>query len=548
MTQVRIGRKTLDVAWTPVDRVIAWLSPKHGLSRWQTRTMMALGGVGGYDGGRRDRRATKRWRPAGGSADADTIADLPDLRGRSRDLVRNVPIATGALATRTTNIVGSGLRLIANIDDKTLGLTEEAADALEREQEAEWELFWKNVDLNWMLHGDELAALAFHSKDESGDAFFVRRYRERSSQVYGTRLLLLEADRVSNPNRAADTDTIKSGIEYDGDGAPAAYHISNKHPGNLRQGALTWERVPARDEDGRQLVIHLFDRLRPELSRGVPKLAPVIELVKQLGDYTDAEVTAAVIQSMYTVFIESGIDEDGNPIAGEADSSLDDNEVKLGAGAVVGLSPGEKAHMPTPSRPNPQFDPMVMSLLRQIGVALELPFELLIKHFTASYSASKAALEMAWQAFLKERMALGRRLYQVAYEWMMEEAVAKGRLNRPGFFTDPRIRMAYCGAEWRGAARPSLNPKQEAEADAIDMGLGVKTGEQVCAERTGGSIEKKIAQRGKELKMSEQAGLAPAAAAPGAAQASGSETSNASNTSSDAEDETGQGNKSGAAA
>ncbi|HEY4775651.1 MAG TPA: phage portal protein [Xanthobacteraceae bacterium] len=508
MTTIRIGRREVSVSWTLLDRAIAQVSPARGLERWRTRVMMAAGGLGGYDGGRRDRRQTKRWRPAAASADADTLLDLPDLRGRARDLIRNVPIATGALATRTTNVVGPGLRLIAGIDHETLGISEAAADAMEREQEREFALFWQACDLSRCQHGDELAALAYRTQSESGDAIVIRRYRERAGEVYGTRLQLIEADRLSNPNRAADGDRIAGGVEVDADGAPVAYHVSSRHPGGLRLAAMTWERIEARDAQGRQLVIHMYDRLRPELTRGTPWLAPVIEHIKQLGNYTEAEVTAAVVSSLYTVFIKSVADDDANPIAGERDATLADNEVALAAGAVVGLANGEEAQFPAPMRPNAQFDPFVQSLLRQIGVALELPFELLIKHFTASYSASKAALEMAWQSFLKERGRLARALYQTAYEWMMEEAVATGRLNRPGFFGDPRIRMAYCGAEWRGPARPSLNPYQEAQADELDMRNGVKTGEQVCAERTGGEIEKKIGQRGKEETLKRAAGLA----------------------------------------
>lgn len=537
MTKVTVGRQTLDVQWTLLDRAIATVSPQRGLDRWKTRVLMASAGIGGYDGGRRSRRATKRWHPLDGSADADTLLDLPELRGRARDLARNVPLATGALKTKTTNVVGAGLHLIASIDRETLGIDEVAADIMEREQEKEFALFWATCDLSRVQHGNELAALAFHSQSESGDSFVIRRYRERPGEVYGTKLQLLEADRVSNPNRQADSDTIAGGVEVDADGAPVAYHVSNKHPGGLRVGALTWEKVPARDGDGRQLVIHLFDRLRPEMSRGAPWLAPVIELIKQRANYTDAEIMAAVIGAMTTLAIETPNDEDGGqPPVGEKDSSLDENEVKLGNGAVLSLAPGEKANLLNPSRPNAQADPFLISMAREIAVGLEFPYELLIKHFTASYSASRAALEIAYQTFLKERKTHARKLWQTAYEWMMEEAVAKGRLNRPGFFSDPRLRMAYCGAEWRGAARPSLNPYQEAQADDLDVKNGFKTGEQVCAERTGGEIEKKIAQAGKEQKLKVAAGIAQAA--PAASTAAAPAPTASASSGSDAEDET----------
>lgn len=172
-------------------------------------------------------------------------------------------------------------------------------------------------------------------------------------------------------------------------------------------------------------------------------------------------------------------------------------------------------------------------------MALELPVELLLKSFTSSYSASRAALEMAWQAFRRRRSWFAGRFCQPLYEWMMEEAVASGRLNRPGFFTDPIIRAAWCGAQWVGPQRQSLNPYQEAQADALDIQTGTKTIEQVCMERTGGDFDKKNEQRGKEQAARNAAGLgAPAPAAPGAEQSSGTPDKTADETDDDTENDT----------
>jgi lambda family phage portal protein len=489
----------INIEMTALDRAIAYFSPGVALERLRARAVLAS--VGGYNGGKRDRRPTKRWRPGQGSADADLLPDLGDLRGRARDLARNAPIASGAIATKSTGVIGDGLRLQAAIDHEMLGVSEKAADAMEREQEREWTMFCKTADFTSVQHFDEMQALALRSADESGDSFLVRRYRKDPGAIYGTKVQLVEADRVSNPNRRADTDQISGGVEMK-DGVHVAYHITDKHPGALRPSAPQWKRVPARSPDGLQLVIHLFERTRPDQTRGAPYLAPVVELLKQLGDYADAEVTAAVISAMFTLAIETTADESDNPIVGEKDSSLADNELKLGNGAIISLAPGETAKSINPSRPNANFDPFVLSLLRQVGVALELPYELLVKHFTASYSASRAALEMAWQYFRKMRSSFARRVNQTVYEWMMEEAVASGRLNRPGFFEDPAMRAAYLGANWIGPARISLDPLKEANADKVDvLELQVKTREQVCLERTGGQIEKKAAQLAKESRI-----------------------------------------------
>lgn len=523
---------------TFVDRIVGYFNPQAGFERLRGRMMLdAATGQGGYNGGRRERRATKLWRPKGGSANADTLPDLPDLIARSRELARNVPIATGALATTKTNVVGDGIKLQANIDAAVLGVTPEQADAMEREQEREWALFCASADFTRIQHFDEMSELVFGSALDSGDAFVVRRFRKDVGDVYGTKLQLLEADRVSNPNRAADAPTIAGGVELDKDGVPQAYHVSDHHPGDMRAPSLTWARIPARTDQGKPVVIHLYDRLRPDLTRGVPYLSPVIEHLKQFGEYTDAEVRAAVLTSYVTWFVKQNVPEDSDDpaktVLGVKDSTLADDEIKLGSGALVDLGPNEDVTAPSPSRPNPQFDAFTQAFLRQIGVALELPFELLIKHFTASYSASRAALEMAWQFFRKKRKFLSRRLHQTVYEWMMEEAVASGRLNRPGFFEDPVMRMAYLGAEWIGPARASINPKAEAEADEIDIRLNTKTREQVCIERTGGRWEDKHRQLVKEEEMRRVDGLVTPPPEPGTQASPADATANGS----DSEDE-----------
>ena len=82
---------------TMLDKAVSWVSPQTGLKRWRARTHMAL--LGGYTGARTNRRQTQTWNPASGSADNVALDDLPVLRDRSRDLLRNAPLAVGAVNT-----------------------------------------------------------------------------------------------------------------------------------------------------------------------------------------------------------------------------------------------------------------------------------------------------------------------------------------------------------------------------------------------------------------------------------------------------------------
>ena len=236
----------------------------------------------------------------------------------------------------------------------------------------------------------------------------------------------------------------------------------------------------------------------------------MIEAIKQLGDYADAEVKAAVVSAMFTVFVTSPEISGVGTIIGDNEKVSDpDKEIELGSGAVVDLLPGEKVEQANPLRPNSGYNEFVQAFTRQIGVALGLPFEVLTMHFQSSYSASRAALEMAWQMYRVRRGWLARRLCQPVYEWFLAEAVARGRIQAPGFFGDPLQRSAYCAAEWIGPSRIMLDPLKEANADAKDIETRVKTRQQVILERTGGTFEDKHDQLVRENQMADAGGLTP---------------------------------------
>lgn len=502
---VKVAKPTL------LDRAIGYFVPGAAVDRLRDRTMLSLlTGQGGYKGGKRDRRATKSWRPGGNSADADLIPELDDLRARSRDLARNLPIATGAISTLKTHVVGDGLTLNAQCSRQVLNISKEQAEEFNRKAEWEFALWASTADFTRVQHFAEMQALMLGGALESGDIFAIRRWRLDPGDVYGTKLQVIEGDRVCNPNRISDTDTLVAGVEHLQNGVPIAVHVADRHPGELRAKGLSWRRVPMRYNDGRRIVIHLYDRVRPGQTRGIPYLAPVIEALKSLGDYTDAEVRAAVVSAMFTVFVKNSADPDTGPLpTSDAATASGKDEIELGSGAVIDLAEGEEIQTANPGRPNPQFDAFVTAFLRQIGVALELPFEMLIKHFTASYSASRAALEMAYHSFRRRRTWLVRNFVQVVYEWVIEEAVLLGRLKAPGFFDDPLIRAAWCNAEWTGPVRISLDPKKDAEADEIDRRNGFKTSQQIMTERTGGDFEDKTEQIAREDAFKREQGVEP---------------------------------------
>ena len=124
-----------------IDKLYRHVAPVKATQRLKARMTLAL--AGSYVGASRQRRSLSHYTPGSGDADSDLLFDLPVLRERSRDLIRNNPLALGALNTVCTNVVGTGLKLQARIDRDFLNLSDDAADELESTIEREFRL-WAN--------------------------------------------------------------------------------------------------------------------------------------------------------------------------------------------------------------------------------------------------------------------------------------------------------------------------------------------------------------------------------------------------------------------
>lgn len=496
-----------------IDKAIAAVAPQMALKRIAARQKMEIlnSGYSNY-GASTTKKSLAGWLHAGGSSREDIEDNVSVLRQRSRDLYMGAPIATGAVKTMRTNVVGRGLYLKPAIDAEVLGISPEEKLKLEKQIEREWRLWAESPDCD-MSRIDtfyELQQLAFMNWLVSGDCLAVLPVKARKNQPYDLRVQLIEADRLCSPDNFDTLDNkIVGGVEVDQSGEVVAYHIADHHPLSYAYTDIKWQRVEAYGElTGRRNVLHLMSRERIGQRRGVPFLAPVIESLKQIGRYTDAELVAAVVSGMFTVFIEkadaSSEDAIGSMIPEEEQvDAEDETSIELAPGAVIDLNEGEKAHDMNPGRPNANFGGFVEAICQQIGAALEIPYELLVKRFNASYSASKGALEEAWKMFNMYRNWLATDFCQPIYEEWLTEAVAKKRIKAPGFFTDPAIKKAYCAAKWNGPARGMLDPVKEVTAAEKRVQNGFSTRSDETMQMTGSDFYSNIEQlkhEEKELK------------------------------------------------
>ena len=525
-----------------IDKFVEAVNPSAALRRQNDRIKLELIRSfknSGYDesGASRNKNSMRGWLASSKSPQEDIDRNIPILRQRSRSLYMSAPLAVSAIKTNRTNIVGEGLRLKSTIDAAFLRMTPEAAAEWQRNTEREFELWAdsKFCDSTRVNNFYEIQQVACLSWLMNGDACALVEYeRPTPAFPYGLRVHLIEADRVSTPHTsgtavnlyATESTTgnrIFNGVEVTDAGRVVAYHICSTYPNSQLRAAKKWQRVKAfGDKTGTPNVLMIFEAERAEQYRGVPYLAPVIESLKQLTRYGEAEMMAAVINGFFTVFITSEGNTGEMGFTGVLDDedrvSDDDLNYELGPGMVNVLKPGEKIDIADAKRPSSNFDAFTTALAKYVGAALEIPVELLIKSFNSSYSASRAALLEAWKAFRMKRKWLAADFCQPLYEIFLTEAIANGRIKAPGFFLDPAIRKAYCRAQWNGPAPGMLDPVKEATAAEKRIAIGVSTRQRESIEMTGTDFDANVAQLARENQLMKEAGLVSAAAPPGSAE------------------------------
>ena len=494
----------------------------------------------GYSAGgaNRDKPALRSFQPTHYSAKADIDFNLDTLRNRAADLVMNSPVGCAAVQTSTANVISSGLKLFPRIKAKELGLTPEQAVEWCRKTKLEFELWANSLNCDYYRRNSfrELQRIAYISYLTDGDCFciFRRRYPTKIFP-YSLRLQLIEAGRVSNPitsgkwilgtspnaievKNPSNGNKIINGIEIDSTGQFQAVWICNKHwlEPYTTDGNITWQRVKLfGDETGKRNVLHICMDSRTEQFRGVPFLAPVIEAIKQLSRYSDAELTSSIIKSFFSIFFTQDVTTAGfelNQIIPDNDEETATDralqkvmqEYKLGAGTITSLPRGVDVKAVDRSNAQSTFDPFVTSFLKQIGAALNLPYEVLLKTFQSSYSASRAALLQAEDEFRQRRTSFIEDFCAPIYEAFLTEAVALGRIQADGFFDDPLKKSLWLNADWYSEMSKILDPVKEVQGAQLKIALGLSTHQKEAAELTGTDYNENLEMLESEYKLREK--------------------------------------------
>ena len=447
-----------------IERALAGIAPGWALSRMRAR--LAFDALrASYDGARSSRR-TRGWLTSDSDAKTEVAAGLKVLRNRSRDLTRNNAWASAALDMLVAYQIGYGITPRSDMKtgdnagvDKLFG---------------EWA---KRADAHGMLDFWGIQEQAARARIESGEVLILMlRLSPTEARRRGLKvplvLQVLEADLLDeafNDDRLKNGNIIRSGIEFDAQQRPVAYHLFEHHPGELAGFAYgtTRRRVPAEN------IIHLFRAQRPGQVRGVPVAAPVVNRLRELDELEDAALQQAKIQACLAAFVTSAAPPAAGPLEGT--DSAGDAVKSFSPGMVERLAPGEDVSFTQPSGAG-SFDGLSRHQLHAIAAAYGLTYDLLTGDLSgANYSSLRAG-----------RIAFKRRLEQD--QWLMlipllcervwrtwVEAALAAEVLPPADHDYP--------AAWAPPPFEFIDPLKDALATKAMIRMGLKTWAQAVSEQ-----------------------------------------------------------------
>jgi len=476
---------------------------------------------GAYQGASSTRQAMQAWRTSNASPDVDVLSNLPILRSRSRDLIRNVPTASAAIKKKTINVVSTGLKYKPRLNAERLGITREQARQKEKEIAYVFHRWAKSKHSDAARTNNfyQNTALVYQSMLSSGDVFSLLPFINRPTSYLDVAVKVVESDLCRDPHFNLPTRELVGGIEQDEWGAPVAYWFAKHHiqDVNIEDSIENMIRVPAYGEEtGREMVLHVFGLDRPGQRRGVPLLAAVIEPLKQLGRYRDAELMAAVVAGMFTVFVKTltgAPSSQGNvpdsAKVGNAPSVADKDpgDYEMSYGGIVDLGQDEEIQTANPGRPNPNFDPFTHSILKEAGGHLGIGVEMIQGYYASSYTAARAAFLDAFAGFKVEFANLKADFCEPVKNTVMMNAVLRGKLDLPGYLDDPEIREMWEDGDWVGVAPGQLDPLKETMAYALKVKEQLKSRRTAAQESDGEDYEEVVEELAEEKAWREERGI-----------------------------------------
>lgn len=483
--------------------------------------------IGVHEAADRTNSSIQLWAPPLQSVDADILPEKPIIDARARNMLANDAFVQGGSNLHKDNIVGAHFLLNARPASRVLfGKQDDAwEEAFQEEVEEKWELYSDSPDC-WIDAARQnnftaMVRMGVGIHLMAGEMLAAVEWIKDDGSPFKTAIQMIELDRLStrqDDGTSMMDPQVRAGVRFNRRGAPVAYQIRTSQqndygPVNFRN-LPQWKEVPIRKPWGRIQVIHLFETLRPEQTRGITEMTSALSAMKKTHVWRDVNIQHAVTQSLYAAAITSDLPTDmvfaqlgGAAATADAVQQAVTNYAEGYLGSVaqyVGdakglqidgvriphLYPGTKLDMLSPGKGGPLGQEFEQSLLRYIAASIGVSYEQLSRDYTkTNYSSARAAMTETWKFMMARKKMIADRFATIMFRLWLEEAVNSGQIEaakRPGLeiYTNKRLNLnfdALSRCDWIGASRGQIDEGKETEAAIARINAGLSTAEDELA-------------------------------------------------------------------
>lgn len=403
------------------------------------------------------------WMPSNPGAVSAMLATGPDLRTKSRDLVRRNPWANVAIEAFVANAVGTGIKPQSMAKD----------ESFRAEVQALWRDWSEEADAAGLTDLYGLQALACRAMLEGGECLVrLRARRPDDGLLVPLQLQVLEPEHLPHTLNTdlSSGNVVRAGIEFDGLGRRVAYHLYRTHPEDGRLapmsgvGGLETVRIDAAE------IVHLYRVLRPGQIRGEPWLSRALVKLNELDQYDDAELVRKKTAAMFAGFITRQSPEDN--LLGEGSANAQGISLAgLEPGTLQILEPGEDVRFSDPADVGGAYTEFLRNQFRAVAAAIGITYEQLTGDLTGvNYSSIRAGLlEFRRRCEAIQHAVIVHQLCRPIWATWMRQAVLVGAIEAPGFAQRPRD---YLAAKWIPQGWQWVDPEKEFKA----MLLAIRSG------------------------------------------------------------------------
>ena len=366
------------------------------------------------------------------------IADLMSMK-------RNNPIVKSICLRKKTDVVGGGIWPQPN----------HASKSFNEELSAMWRDWANQCEVTGTMDMVQLQQEIIAAPIITGD-IGINLTRDGLLQ-------LVDGTRIGDPQSAGfpspNTNPDKNGVIVDKRGKPLAYKVGTRVNGQLTD----LRKIPAK-----QFLLFYY-RMRPEQWRGVPRLAPCVNILQDVDEYSQIEMLSAKVGASLSAVVKRH-----NAVQFEIanrEGANEQDEVgrleQFEPGSVYYLEPGEEiSTIASNGRPNTNGVDWLKFQLRRVGAAIGIPYEFLLQDIGRSSFSAAQGVVLQYQSSIEDDQRMLINIMDKIWRWRINLWVAEGRLRIPS-----EIDNVYA-CRWQPPRFRWINRSSQVDSDLRYLQMG----------------------------------------------------------------------------